>query len=217
MRALRHELDSDTLLLNLAVIPPDDVAAAAITLSQRTARLGGLFELDGKSRHAHLTLYMARFLRSSIEDVQSAICKMLPSIERQRVTHSGYELTPQGYYEISYAKTLELRGLHDRATLELHTIRYRRAEPIIEDYFGEYRGRVRSNVETWGYDLANELYRPHITLTRFVDSGRAVQPASLPRPRGDLSFTLEQLGLFCADSLGTARGMLSRFSLDEGR
>jgi hypothetical protein len=54
-------MTENTQLLNIAVLPPEHVSREIQRLSSEASRMGGAFKIDGVARHAHLTLYMARF------------------------------------------------------------------------------------------------------------------------------------------------------------
>jgi hypothetical protein len=214
MYRVQHEFDPETLLLNVAVIPPDNVANESIALSRRAKSLGGLFELDRATRLPHLTIYMARFSHSKVDAVRRMLSTIIPTFEEQTVNHTGYYLTPNRYYEISYARTPGLVLAQANITKKLCELRHSPGNPVIENYFGEYKGKTKNSVERWGYDLVGNLYRPHLTLTRFSTEPQAVvAPASLPKSLNDLSFTLSTVGLFRADSMGSARELISEWKL----
>jgi len=212
--ATLREPSSETLLLNVAIIPSAQVTTAAIELSRAASMLGGLFELDERSHRPHLTIYMARFARSQVDTIHSILTSFIPSTETQLLRHAGYHLTPLGYYEISYERTPQLIALHQNMTRELYGLRFSPGNPVVEDYFGEYTGATKFNAERWGYDLVGELYRPHITLTRFAAGMRTGQSTSLPRWPIDLSFPFEAVGLFRADRMGSVGEVISVFELN---
>ena len=210
MNAVSPDADPSTMLFNVAIIPPTDIAAEAIALSREARSLGGRFELDTQFRHAHVTVYMARFPSFNMDSTRIMLTEILSPLEKQTLVHSGYYLTPQSYYEISYARTPELMKVHHRITAQLHELRYSPGNPVVEDYFGPYRDEIKANVERWGYDLAEELYRPHLTLTRFPTEPEVATPQELlPTSERDLSFEMDKIGLFQADNMGSAREPIS--------
>lgn len=208
--ALADITDSDTILLNVAVIPSADVSAAAVMLSQELHTLGGIFQLDGVDRFAHLTLYMARFARSDLARVQAALSVALGELETIRLTQNGYFVTPGGYYEISYLRSPSLIHVHDKVTRALRTLRFSPGHPVAESYFGIYTSEQQQNAQKTGYDLAGDLYRPHVTLTRF-DNVPDINV--LPTAGSNLSFTATRIGSFEADSMGAARKHIAEFKL----
>src|SRR5205823_304904 len=102
----------DTLLLNVAVIPPAEIALEIAILSGELRAAGGIFEVDGKSRYAHLTLYMARFGVTSVPAVRERLAAALIGSAGVRLRHSGYFVTPGKYFEASFERSAEVMALH---------------------------------------------------------------------------------------------------------
>lgn len=200
----------DTVLLNVAVIPAEDVSRAAIELSQKAQRFGASFQLSVGAYYPHLTLYMARFHKQTLGSVFEEFDNLGRKFAEQVIEHSGYFVTPGGYYEISYRNTPALLMTHGMVTEKLSRYRFRAGNPVIEAYFGSYSGEQMSNARTSGYDLAGHLYRPHVTLTRFENRP---DRGELPRSAKDLSFSLSRVGLFRADSHGAARELIASVEL----
>jgi hypothetical protein len=213
MNRITREADDKSLLLNVAVIPPDDVTNEAISLSKETGPIGGLFELNHTTRFPHATIYMARFAPSKISATQEILSIIIPILEEQILEHIGYHLTPHKYYEVSYAKTPALERTQVIIAKQLRELRFAPGNPVIEHYFGAYEHAVEENVESWGYDLMGDLYRPHITLTRFPAESQIGSQTSLPKSSNNLSFPLARIGLFRADDMGSARELISEWKL----
>lgn len=203
----RAGLDAATMLCNISIIPPANVGAAVVGLSRRLADNGALFEIDNADRHAHLTLYMARFPRATVEELLLRVKMALADLAPIRLEHDGYFCTPGSYYEVSYRRASQLLTAHGTITRAVRSLRSR--EPVVEDYYGPYSAEQQANVRRHGYDLAGALYRPHITITRFP----ARLSGELPVAAGDLSFTATTIGVFQADQLGAARQLLHTFAL----
>lgn len=200
---------TETALLNVAIIPSDDVASDVALLSRDLQRHGGIFEIDNTNRFAHLTIYMARFSSDKLHMVQQALSD-LTQLRQMALQHTGFHLTPGDYYEVSYNRTPELLALHTAITHALSSMRYSPGSPIREEYFGIYSPEQQRNAENCGYDLADDLYRPHITITRL--GGKPVL-STLEALDDDLSFQAVEIGLFLADNLGAATKRISTYSL----
>jgi hypothetical protein len=213
MNKVQQEIDAESLLLNVAIIPPDHVTNGAIELSKKACALGGLFELNRTTRFPHVTIYMARFPRSKIDVVREILSTTVPAFEEEALNHSGYHVTPHKYYEVSYAETPGLERTQGIIASKLRELRYDPENPVIENYFGEYTGDTKESVEKWGYDLIGHLYRPHLTLTRFPAESQVDLQASLPESPNNLSFSLSNIGLFRADDMGAARALVSEWKL----
>ena len=201
---------NETLLLNVAVMPSTEVAAQIEFLSRELTSQGTLFTVDGVSLHAHLTLYMARFGSGRITEVRERVRQAVSALPALQLRHSGYLVTPGRYYEVSYARTDELMAAHHAVLKTLAGLRHRPGDPVVESFFGEYGGEQRENARESGYDLAGDLYRPHITVTRFKDR---LDAGGLPQSPRDLSFEAGRIGLFAADANGAAVRFIASFDL----
>jgi hypothetical protein len=202
---------SETLLLNLAIIPPDPVASVAHDLSSQALPKGGIFCLDGVTRFAHMTLYMARFHQHQVTTLIAESNRLVYRIRRQFIQHVGYFVTAGRYYEVSYARTPDLLAMHEVVAHLLAPFRYSPGRPHREKYFGAYSKEQQVNAREWGYDLVGSLYRPHITITRFSESTN--KGPKLPKASNSLSFMASQIGLFEADDLGAARRLITTIEL----
>lgn len=208
---IENPAPSETLLLNLAIIPPGPVASIALDLSSQALSKGGIFCLDGATRFAHMTLYMARFHRHQVATVIAESARLLHGVSQQFMRHTGYFVTAGRYYEISYARTPDLMTMHEMVAYSLAPFRYSPGRPHREGYFGAYSEEQQVNAREWGYDLVGSMYRPHITITRFPEF--ANKRPELPKASNGLSFTASQIGIFEADELGAARRLITAFEL----
>jgi hypothetical protein len=210
MSAIQDFRMSDTLLLNVAIIPPDKIAATVSELSKEAQALGGAFQIDNATRFAHLTLYMSRFRPCDMDSVKAAFLGLKTSLRQNIVEHTGYFVTSGNYYEVSYARTSALLSAHEIVTESIATFRFNPGSPVREAYFGRYSQEQAMNARLWGYDLAGDMYRPHVTLTHFPQRPKA---DSLPVAQADLSFTASRIGLFQADEMGAARELILAIDL----
>jgi hypothetical protein len=201
------DVPEPSTVLNIAALPSPAVGDVVRTMSSDLCDRGGMFAVDDKPRRAHLTLYMARFPDAEIAVLRDLAAKAVDGAGRIAAEHVGFHVTPGNYYEISYARSADLLGLHLHLMETLSVLRYSPGRPVVEEYFGPYSPAQREKAEKWGYDLAEELYRPHITVTRFP--GRP--PGELARPAADLSFGIDRIGLFRVDRFGSTLELLDVF------
>lgn len=201
----------ETLLLNIAIIPSDYVALAALDLSRQTLSQDGLFCLDDITRFSHITLYMARFQKDQVNNIIAESKSLVSGFRQQFLKQVGYFVTAGDYYEISYERAPGLLEMHEATTQRLAPFRCNPRNPHREEYFGAYSNEQRINAIKWGYDLAGNLYRPHITITRFPEGFSRLR--ELPKAPNSLSFTATKIGLFEADNLGAARRPITTVEL----
>lgn len=204
------EKPTDSVIINVCIIPDELVSSSCVSLSQPLSSDDTMFVL-GEGKFAHMTVYMARFAKSDVENVISATINALKSIEPFNCKHSGYFLTAGRYLEVSYEKSDQFMELHEALINNIAGIRINPGAPYEEGYFTPYNSDQRRNAEETGYDLARELYRPHITLTRYKEG---CAPESLPSlPETDLSFKLSTICVYLADDNGAVYERLAEFKV----
>jgi 2'-5' RNA ligase len=202
---------TQTAILNISLLPSLTVAERLIRESA-ALETDALFTLNAATRIPHLTLYMARFdgrdlLRAS--DLAAEVFCQAPPVS---VDSLGLHRTSGNYVEFLYKPTMELAMLHSAIVSALAPLRFIPGDftAYREEYFGPYTGEQRSNVESVGYDLAHELFRPHITLARLSSDVALTPNVTLD---GDYAFVAKSGAAFEADELGAGRRMIRRFEL----
>ena len=128
----------DSVIINVCVIPEFEAGKECVALSQSLKSENTMFVLDGKSKFAHMTVYMARFAVDKIPDVLEAMKSALNNIESFACEHVGYFMTAGRYLEASYRKLNEFMGLHELLISNLKDYRINPGEPFEEGYFTPY-------------------------------------------------------------------------------
>jgi 2'-5' RNA ligase len=206
-----NEPPTGTVILNICVIPPAEPSQQAVGISQSFESPDTLFVLDGKTKFAHMTTFMARFPEGAIDEVVAAAAAVLTGTKSFRCTHTGYFMTAGRYLEASYRITDEFRDLHNQLIAALAPLRANPGEPFEEGYFTPYTAEQRQNAQETGYDLARNLFRPHVTLTRYREGG---VPEQFPAvAAANLSFDLSTVAVFKADDNGAVYEKLKAFDI----
>jgi hypothetical protein len=201
---------NNSVLCNLAIIPPFEVAERATNLSQELHQQGGMFALDGAERFPHLTVYMARFAPENVIPALEVFERALANQQSFQLLSTGYFYTEGDYAEIEFAKSPELMDLQVRITGAAQPFRIQNDEPPYRNYSGPFSEEQRSNVRNTGYDLSGELYRPHISLTKFDKPHPEVVDAL---PPADYSFAAILLGWYYADEYGACTTLIRQFAV----
>jgi hypothetical protein len=116
----------------------------------------------------------------------------------------------EGYIDANYVRTPELDTLQMTVIDAINPIRDGMRDkdkarlPLL-------KGVARENLERYGYRGVSELFRPHITLTRFVSGGK-IDASGLPLAR-DFSGFFSKLGLFEMGDNGTCIRKIIEFGL----
>lgn len=202
---------SNSTIINVCVIPSDQVGEECVKLSQSLKSDSTLFVLDGKNKFAHMTVFMVRFDNNQIPQVVNAVENALKNAHEFFCQHTGYFMTAGRYLEASYAKSKEFMNLHELLIDTLKGYRINLGDPFEEGYFTPYTQEQQRNARETGYDLAYNLYRPHITLTRYKKGEvPRIFPAFAP---AELSFQLSRVCVYKADDNGAVYEKLGEFTV----
>jgi hypothetical protein len=195
-------------IINVCIIPDEASSAAYVAMSQALKADTTLFVLGG-DRFAHMTAFMARFAEGEIPNIVSNVEKALQTANSFRCEHIGYLMTEGRYLEASYRKSPEFMALHESLIDSLAGLRINPGNPYEEGYFTPYTAEQQQNAKDTGYDLARNLYRPHVTLTRYAEGG---VPEAFPAlPEAKLSFSLGKVCVYKADDNGAVYELIKVF------
>lgn len=213
--AIDADPPAGTVLLNVCVLPDPTVAEACAQLSLSLAQRGSTVFHLGADRFAHMTMFMARFPESEIDTLRQKLSDAFSGAASFRCEATRYTLTVSHYAEVTYARTPQMDALHELLVDTLAPHRANPGQPFFEGYFPPYTDDQRHNAESTGYDLAHDLFRPHISLTRYVEGA---VPNALPElpdvSRAGLSFDLSRIGLWKADNNGAVYEQLDAWTVD---
>lgn len=203
---------ADSVLINVHVTPSQEVGAECVKISQSLKSDGTMFVLDGETKFPHMTVFMFRVANDKVAEVVEAVGKVVSEISSFSCNHTGYFMTQGRYFEASYSKTLEFVAFHKKLIAALKDFRINPGDPFEEGYFTPYTSEQQANAKDTGYDLAHELFRPHVTLTRYFE-GKV--PKEYPQtPPTDLSFSLQKVCVYKADDNGAVYEPLAKFSVN---
>ena len=123
----------DSVIINVCIIPSQDVGNKCVELSQPLKSDSTMFVLDGKSKFAHMTVFMARFANSEVGNLLSATEKTLKGANSFLCEHTGYFMTAGRYLEVSYRKSKEFMVLHELLINSLKDYRINPNNPFEEE------------------------------------------------------------------------------------
>jgi hypothetical protein len=200
----------NSTLINVCIVPDERVGADCVSISESFKSDDTLFVLGG-DKFAHMTVYMARFADDQLGAVLQAVQNALEQAKSFRCQHIGYLMTAGRYLEVSYAKSEVFMQLHEALIAAVAALRINPGDPYEEGYFTPYTAEQQKNAQETGYDLAGNLYRPHITLTRYHEGGI---PELFPAfPAANLSFNLGKICVYKADDNGAVYELVQTVSI----
>lgn len=193
-----------TIPCNVVLLPSEEQAQLAIQASQTLSRQGGLFTLDDHDFYAHNSLYMFQMSLDSQADCIAALQDIARQVRRQHLTQDGYFYQDaghgKGYVDIAFAQNTEVNAVQEQVVAAFNALRSGMRESD-KQKMTDATGLKLENLQKYGYPAIGELFRPHITLTKFP---RDIEPDLTVLPPADI-FTGEftRIGLFEMGPNGT--------------
>ncbi|MDO8462711.1 MAG: DUF1045 domain-containing protein [bacterium] len=194
----------------IACIPPAEVAARAIAMSQALQRRGGLFVLDKTRERPHVTLYYTILPSGVLHIVRERLARIATAMERPLLVATRFA-RQERWIDVEYESHAALVTLQ-RAVIEaVNPLRAGHLRARDAARLPRALPEVRQNIEQYGYRSVGALYRPHLTLTRMAndDDGGVLPVEELEH----FSCVPAAIGLFAAGAHGTCVRLLSTFAL----
>jgi len=197
---------------DIVLLPPDELAKKTIALSKQLAeQYKALFQLDQKGPFPHASLYMVQLKVADLEKAQEILARIAASTPQLSLLATDYYQS-QGYIDAEYVRT-DLLGRLQMAIVEsINPIRDGMRERDKARML-EATGKVRENLEMYGYRGIGELFRPHMTIARFAER-TPIDISKLPEPTG-FNGTFTKLGLFEMGNNGTCIREIATFEFNK--
>lgn len=192
-----------TIPCDIVLLPEEPLAERAIAASRLLEPYGTLFTLKTGEYYPHASLYMCQVAVDDlprIERVLQEIAKTLKPFELSAVRYALGKGFAVGYVDPEYAVTDELRAAQEAVIAAINPLRAGMRESDIAK-MKDATGVKLENLRKYGFTSVGELFRPHMTLTRFTqDRPEAIEV--LPDVTS-FSGVFTRLGLFEMGSNGT--------------
>lgn len=186
----------------------------AIEASQLLSRQGTLFTLDNENFYAHASLYMFQMDVDTQEACIAALRQIAKQNKVQQLEQDEYFYQDsgfgKGYVDVAYARNSEADSLQERVISVFNGLRAGMRESD-KQKMTDATGLKLENLQKYGYPAIGELFRPHVTLTKFpveIEPDLTVLPASTI-----FSGEFTRVGLFEMGPNGTYIRKIAEFSL----
>lgn len=198
-----------SLSCDIVILPADTLAHKAISLSGQLTQRGTFFTLKENTCFPHASLYMTQLKVSDLDKVKSILANIAANTSRFDLATTGYDQA-EGYIDAGYARTDTLDRLQMSVVEAINPIRDGMREKDKVRML-TMTGAARENLEKYGYRGVGELFRPHLTFTRFTNS-QLIDTSPLPDP-SEFSGQFVKLGLFEMGDNGTCVRKIAEFEL----
>ncbi|TKK78905.1 hypothetical protein FDA94_36560 [Herbidospora galbida] len=174
----------DAVLLPGAVVEERSVRLSAWCAEFAPAE----FTLRTGELYPHISLYMANFESARLGEACEALRLIGERTPEIPLEGGHFAANDQGMFELFYRKTGAVTRLQEDLLAALGPLRtgLRERDPVGR-VLAEHRlvapPEARANLDRHGYDEIGELFRPHITMTRFRERGLQVPAELLPPAR----------------------------------
>lgn len=194
---------------DIALLPTDDLGHTAIRLSGQLEQHRTLFTLRDDAYYPHVSLYMTQLKSEDLDAVKTILAGIAGSTPQLNLTANRYDQSG-GYIDAEYTRNEAIGRLQMAVIAAINPLR----DGLREKYEARIltsTGKIRENLETYGYREVGELFRPHMTFTRFA-SGQPIDVSELPQP-SQFSGLFVKLGLFEMGDNGTCARKIAEVDL----
>ena len=201
--------DEMSKVYDVVILPAASVQTIAEETSEEFERLGSLFTLKQGECYPHVSLYMLQLDTDSVEAVKNRLAAIASSTAPLHLRVTRYWQAMQ-FFDAEYEKSNEIGLLQEEVVSALNPLRDGMRPKAVE-HMKEAVGLAFENFQKYGWDTIGELYRPHLTLTRFTRD-QDIDSLSLP-DIGMFTGSFNSIGLFEMGDNGTCVHKVAEFEL----
>lgn len=195
---------------NIVLLPNPELAQRAIAFSRQLAEYDTVSTLSAGGPVPHASLYMTQLKTADMERVKEILAGIAARTPLLNLTANGYWLEIR-YVDVDYKRTTELADLQMEVIGAINPIRDGMREKDKARLL-ETEGIARENLEKYGYRGVGELFRPHMTLTRFASEELALDAIEKPDAQ-TFAGAFDRIGLFEMGDNGTCVRRIAEFHL----
>lgn len=195
---------------NIVIYPPADISKKAISVSKKLKKKGGLFVLDGKKYFPHLTIYMTEFPIKNVPKIRKILRNFAAKTKSFRATSLKYRQSADGYIDVDYKKSKEIRELQKKIIAFLNPLREGLLRPKDEARMSELGKAQKRNIRRYGYRSVGAEFFPHLTFTKLEKFDKS---ALSKIGKSNFSFEVDKIGLFYLGDYGTCRKLIEILDL----
>lgn len=157
----------DSVDCDVVLLPDEKLASKTIAASKKLASLDTFFTLEKNKCHPHVSVYMLRVKIEEIPKVEKTLSEIAIAQPVFNLIATKYHQS-HNYFDAEYQKTNQLSKLQEEIVEVLNSLRDGWLEHV-KPQVAKSSGLARQNFEKYGWNTVGELWRPHLTLTRFTN------------------------------------------------
>ena len=198
-----------SIACDVVLLPSVELADKAITASKQLGKYDTLFTLGEAGPYPHTSLYMTQLREDRLAEAETLLAAIAANTAAMTLVADRYDQA-EGFIDANYQRFSALDELQRHVINALNPIRDGMHESA-KARLSTATGLERYNLETFGYRHVGELFRPHLTLSRFM-GGNAIDTRNLPEPN-TFSGLFGSLALFEMGDSNTCVRKIAEFSL----
>jgi hypothetical protein len=152
---------------NIVLLPESELATKAIRTSGELTPMNTDFTLGLDTYVPHVSLYMLRLKTEDLPKVEERLAGIAAHTPALRLEADHYSQA-EGYIGANYTRTADIDTLQKTVVEAINPLRDG-LRPNAAARLPQATGPVRRNLEQFGYRSVGELFRPHLTFTRFTN------------------------------------------------
>jgi hypothetical protein len=191
---------------NVVLVPSMELTDRAVALSNQLQSRGTLFCLEQGRFDPHVSLYMLPLRDTDLPSARERLESVVGTLTLLTLSAHRYYKS-RGYFDAEYVRTDTLDGLQMTIVEALNPLRQGMRDNDTHK-LDSVTGAMRQSLEMYGYGYVGETFRPHLTLTRFMDDTE-IDTADLP-PVASFDGTYGALALYRLGENGTCTLELMR-------
>lgn len=201
-----------TIALNIAILPSDEIVNEAIVMSKRIANeVGSRFILNSSSLIPHITVYQALYPSKNMNKLRNIARDLSLEQELFEIKLDVISVSYGTFLFWNCEKSLILQKLQAKAVRLANPLREGLIPSSLSDVGGLSEGD-RYDVEHFGSLLIGSRYEPHITITCLNKEEDKEKALEILGGSNRLSFKPKSLILGYLGEHGTVTGIAEDFS-----
>jgi 2'-5' RNA ligase len=198
-----------SLPCNVVILPSNQLAEKAIVASKQLEPYGNLFTLEIGKYFPHASLYMLQLNEDDLDRVKELLAGVANEFHDLHLSAERF-YQAQCYIDVEFAKNEQLVKLQQDVIAALNPVRDGMREKD-KARMDEATGLALTNFQQYGYKYVGELFRPHITFTRFNEEQPDADKVLPSITSFDGTFT--RIGLFEMGDNGTCVRQIGNWDL----
>ncbi len=193
---------------DVVLLPETKIALEAIKASEELASHKTCFTLNNETCFPHVSLYMLNLDTEGLEEAKKILGVIASKNKKLEAVAADYHYSHE-YLDIEYDGS-KLAVVQNQVLEKLNPFRKGLRQKDTERLINA-TGEAKDNLLKYGYKYINNLFRPHLTLTRFKNE-QAQLPNALPA-KDLFSGELTELGIFEMGEHGTCVNKINTWDL----